>query len=264
MGATVCSSAPSSIPRSIRSAARYGVLLRPGKKKRAELVVRLAPGLKWSRRQAVLADWLLHQATVGIQPGCVGGVVAEDQEQQRLATPLAWCHDGFCLVGCSERELVALLQRPLLGQEPIKLVERIVIQRKHIIDRARPALALRRQIVVKRWSLFRGLRLGGRPLSRRRSFSRRLRSLSTLARSVRSWATRRISASEKVQRPPSFRPIGPAHMTWALPQVDIGGELVVSALLSNRPYSPTWGPYHFAEMGWDDLAYRLRTHATRF
>ena len=31
-GATACSSASSSIPRSIRSAARYGVLLRPGKK----------------------------------------------------------------------------------------------------------------------------------------------------------------------------------------------------------------------------------------
>src|SRR6266508_3306507 len=54
---------------------------------------------------------------------------------------------------------------------------------------------------------FRGLRFGGRPLSRRRSFSRRLRSLSTLARSSRSRVTRRISASENVQRPPSFRPI---------------------------------------------------------
>src|SRR6266498_3208081 len=31
-GATACSSAPSSIPRSIRSATRYGVRLRPGKK----------------------------------------------------------------------------------------------------------------------------------------------------------------------------------------------------------------------------------------
>jgi len=78
-------------------------------------------------RQAVSADWLLHKATVGIQPGYVGGVVAEDQEQQWLAAPLAWCHDGFCLVGCPERELIVLLQRPLLCQEPIELIERIVI-----------------------------------------------------------------------------------------------------------------------------------------
>jgi len=88
--------------------------------------IRLAEYIGW---QAVLADRLLHQATVGIQTGCVGSVVAEDQEQERLAALLAWCHDGFCLVGCPERELIVLLQRPLLCQEPIKLIERIVIYR---------------------------------------------------------------------------------------------------------------------------------------
>jgi len=49
----------------------------------------------------------------------------------------------------------------------------------------------------------------------------------------------------------------------ALPHFDIGGELRVSALPSNCSHSPTWAPHHFAEMGWNDLAYRLRTHATR-
>jgi hypothetical protein len=47
-GAMACRSAPSSLPRSIRVAARYRVLVRPGKKKRAGRVVWFAPGLKWS------------------------------------------------------------------------------------------------------------------------------------------------------------------------------------------------------------------------
>ena len=49
----------------------------------------------------------------------------------------------------------------------------------------------------------------------------------------------------------------------ALRHFDTGGELRVSALPANRPYSPAGDPCHFAEMGWDGLTYRLRTHARR-
>lgn len=45
---------------------------------------------------------------------------------------------------------------------------------------------------------------------------------------------------------------------------DTAGELGVSVLLSNRPYPPTQDPCNFAEIGWSDLAYRLRRHATQF
>ncbi len=58
--------------------------------------IRLAKHIGW---QAVLADWLLQQAAVGIQPGRVGCVVAEDQKEQRLAAALAGGFVGGSLTG---------------------------------------------------------------------------------------------------------------------------------------------------------------------
>jgi len=62
--------------------------------------IRLAKHIGW---QAVLADWLLQQAAVGIQPGRVGGVVAEDQKEQRLAAALAGGFVGGSLTGRAAR-----------------------------------------------------------------------------------------------------------------------------------------------------------------
>jgi DNA repair protein RadC len=45
---------------------------------------------------------------------------------------------------------------------------------------------------------------------------------------------------------------------------DTAGELGVSVLLSNRPYPPAPSLRNFTEIGWSDLAYRLRRHATHF
>jgi hypothetical protein len=51
---------------------------------------------------------------------------------------------------------------------------------------------------------------------------------------------------------------------WLTRTFDTAGELGVSVLLSNRPYPPAPGLCNFTEIGWSDLAYRLRRHATQF